>query len=560
MRLISYLAFFLLVVQIQGLAKAQVDTTQSASGDADTAETTASEGSSHDEVISDPELEDPSLKTQKSVATGTPVYQSAPNGQLRLTLHGRAGVDLEWQDPREEVFETTEIALLEAKVRRSEWLRFEVGFRARYELSAFQRDTQDAKAVRYNLDVVPTAGFLDATLADGLALRVGYQTLHLGRFDAFSAVNILDAVDLRSGPTAMPEALEFGQLAVRVDWDLASWLSVRAFYLPFFQANLINLIESDYAVLPTTEEFQRKALDPLFGYNEAGISPGPEAGFLRGYLRSNLLRAAREKMVEDGFATFAPEPSLIHPQGALSLTARGNAGELALTAGSALERLPIIKASANFQNQLIAPENGTDSESALLGEYLALPIEVGYPRFAVVALDGATEIGPIQVGFETAYIFGRMLYAALPNGWILPARSDLIQIGLRGEYAEKSGWVVILEGFGAYTMNLPSYQGSRWTGLDMGRYVYGAAGHVGWTLEDLGLTLELNAALGYGPSYVVAPRVELRIVSDLYVELGAFLIGSTGPRSALCTGEKASSAGCIYNDIDQVFVGLRWLH
>jgi hypothetical protein len=559
MRLISYLAFLSLVVQLQGLAEAQVDTTQSVIGEAHPQETTASEGPGQDEVISDPELESPSLKTKKNAATDVPAYQSALNGQLRLTLHSRAAVDLEWQDPRQEVFETTEIALLEAKVRRSERLRFEVGLRARYELGALEHDTQDAQAVRYNLDLVPTAGFLDVTVANGLALRVGYQTMHLGRFDAFSAVNILDAVDLRGGPNTMPEAVEFGQLAVRVDWDLASWLSLRGFYLPFFQANLINLIESDYAVLPSTEQFQRKALDPLFGYDDVGNPPGPQAAFLRGYLRSNLLRAAREKIVEDGFATFAPEPSLIHPQGAVSLTARGNAGEMALTAGTALERLPVLKLSSDFQNLLIAAKNGTEPASAPTSENPPLPIEVTYPRFEVLALDGATELGPIQVGFESAYVFRRMLYATLPNEMIFPARADLVQLGLRGEYAEESGWIVILEAFGAYTVSLPNYPGARWTGVDMGRYIYGVAGHVSWTLEEAGVTLETNAALGYGPSYFIAPRAQLRIVPDLYVELGAFLIGSAGSRSTVCTGDRAGSVGCIYNDIDHVFVGLRWL-
>ena len=100
-----------------------------------------------DEIILDPELE------AVAPAPSTAVQPtSLPNAELRVVLRSRLGMDLQWQDAREDVWEATQIALFEARVRRSERLRFEIGVRARHQFAAREHDSVDADAERYELD------------------------------------------------------------------------------------------------------------------------------------------------------------------------------------------------------------------------------------------------------------------------------------------------------------------------------------------------------------------------------------------------------------------------
>ena len=513
--------------------------------------------SGKDELILDPELAGSTPKPAVNKPVDQPSEPEKPSGQMRLVLRSRVASDIQWEDPREEDWEATQLAILEARVRRSERLRLEAGVRVRHQFAALREDTSDAEAERFELDAVPTAGYADVTIRDGLNLRAGYQIVHMGRFDVFSASNFLDAADLRNGPVSMPEAVEFAQLAVRVDWDPLSWLTLKVFYLPFFQPDLINLFDSDYALFPVTQAGMETMLNDLTG-TEATSADGRN---IRAILKRNLSRSARSKILESGFSAFAPEPSLAHPQGALCLNARGPAGEIGLTAGTALERLPALSFNENFRkfsrNALVDP---ADDPAA---------IEVQYNRFAVLALDGATDIGPVQIGVETAYMLDRTWYSS-PTDWRNDAgeigveqidwpyteRINFVQLGLRGEYLEDTGWILVLEGFSAYAVNKPSKPDTEWVILKKGRFLFGAAAHVGWTYKDAGLTLETSAALFNGPSYLIAPRVDLRIVSEFYVEVGAYFVGGPKPKAL---DDPHVALGGLYDGTDQVFVGLRWL-
>jgi hypothetical protein len=579
MRLSSFIVLLALALHTGGLARAQADPGQIERTDLQSG--MSSRASTEDEEIVDPELTanppssapsgdevivDPEL-TQKAPESGDEGDSGGfwtPTGQLQLVLRSRIGVDLQWADLNQEVFENTEILLLEAQIRRSERIRFEVGVRARYELTARDPNALDpslypleSSLYRHNLDVVPTAGFIDATLASGLSVRAGYQMTHLGRFDVFSASNVLQSVDMRSGPAAMPEAVEIAQLALRLDADPISWLSLRAFYLPFFRPDLAYLIESDYALFPSKYEDQTNMLVTVIG------SPGsvPEINYDRRLIRDYLPRAARERIAESGFSAFTPEPDLASPQGAFSATAHGSSGELTVTAATALEHLPALKLSREVLNQLSQPNLSVDSEPDVA---TPPPFEIEYNRFTVCAVDGATSWGPVQLGFEATYTFNRTLYALTPNisepaNWIPdPEQSDIAQLGVRGEYTEDP-WIAVVEGFISYALDLPTEPSSRWASLDRGRYLYGGAAHVSWNYNEHDLTLETSLAVVNGPSYFVAPRVELRIISELYAELGGFFIGPLGDPYAVCPGLGAYSVGCIYDTVDQIFIGMRWV-
>jgi hypothetical protein len=300
-------------------------------------------------------------------------------------------------------------------------------------------------------------------------------------------------------------------------------------------------------MLPAGQADMETMLNGLTGTDAASA----DGRTIRAMLKRNLPRSARSKILESGFSAFAPQPNLGHPQGALCLTAHGAAGEIGLTAGTALERLPALRFSENFQKVL--RNEPADYPADMSDEPPA--VDVLYNRFAVFAVDGATDIGPVQVGVETAYMPDRTWYAAGTDWWPYAERIDLLQLGLRGEYLEETGWIVVLEGFSAYAVNRPGPD-REWMILEKGRFLYGAATHVGWTHKDAGLTLETGAAVFNGPSYLIAPRVEIRIVAEFYVEVGAFFVG--GPKPKILGGPHLALGG-LYDGIDQIFVGLRWL-
>ena len=498
-----------------------------------------------DEVIADPELQ--------GVAPGRPqdrpVEPFTPTGHVRLRLRSRVATDVKWEDPREEVWEATQIALLEAKLRRTEHLRFAAGIRMRHHFASLKEDTVDAEAERFELDAVPTAGYADVTLLDGLHLRAGYQIVHLGRFDVFSASNFLDALDLRNGPTTMPEAGQFAQLAVRIDWDPLTWLSLRAVYLPFFQPHLFTLFDSDYALFPAEQAQYESAYEGIIAEVDEPMDSAPMVRLLK----LHMPRSVRSGFAESGFSAFAPEPSLVHPQGAVCITAHGSTGEIGMTAGTALERLPAIYLSDEVFDAL---RTGSSDARQPLDPDEPLPLEVMYNRFAVFALDGATDIGPVQLGAEVAYILDRTFYAVKVDSWPWPEYTDLLHVGLRGEYIRSTEWILALEGFFAYSLYVPYEPDREWLFLEQGRYLRGAAAHISWSPSDIGWTFEAGGAVFSGPSYFVSPRVEVRLISEFYAEVGAYLVG--GP-SATTFGSADIALGGLYDHIDQVFVGLRWL-
>ncbi|MBN1653962.1 MAG: hypothetical protein JXA30_09315 [Deltaproteobacteria bacterium] len=520
-----------------------------------------------DELIQDPELDGLAHGPAADIDVESARRPAPPAGEIKLLLRSRFAADIEWQE-REEIWEATQLFLIETNLRTSERLRFSAGIRARHQFAALQSDTAEADSPRFELDAAPTAGYVDTTVTDGLHLRAGYQMLYLGRMDVFSATNFLTALDLRNGPTTMPEAAEFAQLALRIDADPLSWLSLRLIYLPFYQSHLVSTTESDYAQYPASR------VEEVFRHIVGEPGASSEMDEIRRFFKEIVSRSARSKSVDSNNATFFPEPDLTHPQGALRFTLHGPQGELGLTTGTAIERLPASYISPETIELIRTGGSGSESPDAQLPplDADAPPVEVFYNRFYLFSLDGATDLGPLQVGVEAAYQLDRTLlsvkrdfwprnlgyFDALlqPDAWPIPGRTDILQLVLHGEFIEDSEWVIALEGVFAYAIYIPYERDREWLSLHRGRYLIGGAAHLSWSPKESGWTFEANSVVTNGLIYLVAPRIECRLISELYAELGAFLVGSSAASGSYIDQELIM--GYLYEGIDQVFVGLRY--
>ncbi|HKU39670.1 MAG TPA: hypothetical protein VJR89_16030 [Polyangiales bacterium] len=485
-----------------------------------------------DEVIDDPEV---------GPATPQPAAATTPGGfegDARLRLHARVGLDVYHSDPREEVWESSGIANLETTLRRSDDLRIALGVRARYHAAWLEQPVADAGSRRIDFGAVVTAGYVDLGVADGLHVQLGYQPVQLGRFDLISAVDVLSAFDWRDGPATMPEAYQLAQFAARVDYDPAAWLALRVLYVPFFIPHLISLVEGDYAVARQTQ---------------ASIDAETSSLGVANRLATYLSRADRERLAQSGLAALTPEPDLASQQAALRLTLHGAAGELAFTAATALEHVPALY----FTQEAI--DSIADPTSADVGARLAAaqrPVRVEYGRFAVIAIDGALDVTPLSLGFEAAYSWHRTLYTLgsgdYPDTLPLPDTTDVVQLGAKLEYVHESSWLVTLEAFGAYALEVPRDPGRGWMFLTAGRFLIGAALATVWSPWDR-LRVTLGALAFTGPSVFLAPSLAYELLSGLEIELGGVIV--QGPAPPLVVTPQLA-LGTLWDTTDQVFVGL----
>jgi hypothetical protein len=501
----------------------------------------SSSASSTSEVIDDPELR--SSTSSAGAASDGGGSSSAPSSEVHLVLHTRGNRDLKQDDVREEIWESTTVLSLDATLRRSERLRFGIGLNARYHFASLAHDLPDARAPRYELDVLPSAGYVDFSPASGLHVRAGYQTLPLGRFDAFSAINVLGVADLRDGPSGIPGTSEVAQLALLIDYDPVSWLSVRAIYVPFFMPHIVSVLDSDYALFPGNQknaDAAYMALEDLLPVDE-----------LRAQLKSNLLRGARDRLAMSTLSAFAPNPTFVHPQGALRATAHGQFGELALTLATAQEHLPTFRLS----DAAIAALNNPDQPAANDPR----PVSLEYPRFGILSLDAAFDVSPFSLGFELSYQLHRVQYAVGtayegdPLAVPLPGYTDIVQGGARLEYIESTTWVLGVEAFASYALSVPSDPKRSWMFLESGHFMRGVAAVVGYS-SDFGLKLQVASAWVTGPAVVVVPRISYAFLDALELEVGAFIIEGQAPPMF---STPILSVGGIYTGLDHVFVGLR---
>lgn len=504
-----------------------------------------------DEVIMDPELagepsaspppERPGTAAPAEPSTTKDSSRSTGEARFNLSLHTRWGVDTQWTHASQDVTEGTTVAVFEAEQRPSESLLLSVGLRARHVFA--ERKNGDA---RYELDVVPTSAFADVKLDDGLHLRAGYQTVSMGRFDVFAASNFLAAYDLRSGPVTMPEASEVGQPALRFDMDRVSGFVLQTWFLPFFQPNIVTVYGSDYALLAPLD----RAID----------AQGGSAQQIRSNLETALGRSGLNVLSSSAVRALGPEPSLAHPQGAIRATVHGTAGEMSATVGTALERLPAITLSRAFLDALAG------------GPPPSEPL-VAYNRFSIASVDGALDVGPFQFGAEAAFMKNRTLLAAstaapttsanalpvVPPA--IPEQVDMLYGGLRAELLESAGWAAVVEAFitGALHDPAPAAPGEaerQWMAFEKGRYFRGLAAGVHFAPEESRIRLELGGVVLSGPTWVALPRFEWEALRWFYLELGYVFVAGPAPGFF---GTPNVSLGGLYNDVDQVFLGVRWI-
>jgi hypothetical protein len=497
-------------------------------------------------LIVDPELAgSPPSEPAPTAGSNEPQLQAA---DVRLVLHARVARDLRQDDPREEIWESTTIAALDATLRRSESLRFTLGILARYHFAALAHAVPDAVSERYELDAIPTAGYVDASVVSGWHVRAGYQPVQLGRFDVFSATNVLAVHDLRDGFATLPEVAEVGQLALLSDVDATSWLSLRAIYVPFFTPHIVSVTEGDYALFRS----RQADVDSAIGALGALVSSDQ----LRSFLANNLSRADRARIASSGLAAFSPEPKLDSPQGALRVSAHGSAGELALTLSTALEHLPAFRVSDALLNAA-STSNPADATTPTTDPR---PVRVEYNRFAVLAIDGAIDVDPVSIGFELAYMLHRTLYAvgtAYPGSRYavpIPDTTDIAQLGARVEYVQTTRWLFALEAFLAYTMALPTDPGRGWMFFEAQRFFGGAGGMLGYTAA-FGLHLELGGAVLSDATFIAAPRISYALLDNLEIEVGALFVEGRPPPMFVTP---SISLGGLFDTVDHGFVGLRY--
>jgi hypothetical protein len=498
------------------------------------------------QIIDDPEL---------ARRSNGPVYNEAANdssvhplnstmpafvSDARLRLRSRIGVDILHGDAREETWESTSIAIFEATVRRSEHVRFAVGMRARLQAASLSAAVPDAAAPRLQLDVAPTAGYVDIKLG-GSSLQLGYQTVHLGSFDLISAVDVLSVMDVRAGPATLPEASDVAQLALRFDYDPTPSLSLRALYVPFFTPHILSVAEGDYAMARLTQ---------------AQVTSGiANLGLDNAVLAANLSRADRERLAETGMSVFTPEVSLAAQQAALRATLHGTAGELSFTAATALEHLPAFYFTQEAIDYLRDPRTVEVVERF---QKTIRPIRVEYGRFALLALDSTIDVAPFSVGFEAAYSFHRTLYTLgsgpYPGTLPLPDTTDLIQAGARIEYLRGTEFASTIQAFGVYTMRTPRDPSRGWISLERDRYLLGVAAAAIWAPEG-GPHIELGVVATTGFTWIVMPRIEFALFNGLAFELGAIIIEGPPPPMNVTPH---IALGTIYSTTDQVFAGFSY--
>jgi len=133
--------------------------------------------------------------------------------------------------------------------------------------------------------------------------------------------------------------------------------------------------------------------------------------------------------------------------------------------------------------------------------------------------------------------------------------------GLRAELLESAGWAAVVEAFitGALSNPAPPAAGEaprQWMAFENGRYFRGIAAGVHFAPEESRIRLDLGGVVLSGPTYVVLPRFEWEALRRFYVELGAAFVQGKAPGFF---GTPNVSLGGLYDDVDQVFLGLRWI-
>lgn len=436
---------------------------------------------------------------------------------------------------------------------------------------------------RYEVDIIPLSAYADWTAGEGVHLRLGIQPVSLGRMDGFSVTDMLVVLDFRPAPRADPAALRLSQPAFRLDWDLSSWATLQAVYVPWFMPHLQRA---------NRDLYMQKAL--------LGTGLGSGANLQSGqYLDPSYQTLATETALR----YVGPAPDFSNPQVEARLNFRGSSYEFALVGGTALEKLPslyyiplvdqLLRGSTTPPMDPTALPPGAEDLARLVAN--GSPIfDVKYHRYSMVGMDGSFDVSPLQIGFEFGYSPARyLLYAATTDGSSLPLPNVSQQIcnpnqpmtpcegkpqgnvtnekirkgvpvvmgAVHVEYLKGETFGIAGEVYLIQALQLP-YDNSRdWlgafpnTGLIMGGLVTGA-----YRVDEGRWSFELSALLTAGPSSIITPQIELRAAEGFYVNVGAqFFGGAQEIRMNPGLAPYDITFGGLLDRYDNVYLGFRWL-
>lgn len=530
----------------------------------------------------------------------------ANTGIGKLEINGQQVFDTKSEGGLEDFYETRLRFGGEVDLRISRKLRLSVGTRLDFFWAAPNQNDPSLRMVtgyedvdgmpvaqtrlyspleqdRYEVDIIPLSAYADWTAGEGVHLRLGIQPVSLGRMDGFSTTDMLSVLDFRPAPRVDPAALRLSQPAIRLDWDLSSWATLQAIYVPWFMPHLTRA---------NRDLYQQQALTGT-GLNQVS---GASAEFLDPSFQTLAS--------EEAFRLVGPAPDFSSPQVQARLNFRGSTFEIALLGGSALEKLPAVYyiplldqlMRGRIQSDPMQPDALPEEEVAELARYVsngAPIIDVQYPRYHLVGVDGSFDIAPIQIGFELGYSPGRLLYAGTKDGSSLPLPNVSEQIcnpgqamtpcamDPNGNVTDKSirkGVPMVLgavhvewlkgetfaffgEAYFAQALELPYDTSRAWLGSigDTGLFAGGLA-TAAYRLDEGRWHLELSALLAPGPSALIAPHIELRVVEGFYLNVGAQFY-TEGEPITIKPGQAPTNItfGGLLNHYDNVYLGFRWL-
>ncbi len=574
-----------------------------------------------DEVIADPELGEPSarggdLDWGAAFQGSVPSVESVPaapdgdddplanTGLAKIELLGQFGADLHHEGELEDAYETRLRFGGEIEFRRSRRLRLVVGSRVDFFWGVpGQGDSIITTPVkgrpmqraldqdRFEVDIIPTAAYADMSVFDGFHLRVGEQVVSLGRMDFYSPNDVLVIYDLRPQPRLDPAAAKLAQPAVRIDWDITTALTLQAAYIPWFSPHLTRPNRDKYVAAVTGGKASAQLPDGGAAY----IDP-----------------SFQTKQSEENLRFVGPPPDFGTPQVAARLVLRGRAFDVALSAGSALEKVPAVYLTP-FAAEIAAKgldanawsQATNDLAPRLISNPTTRVADVEFHRYAMVGGDLGFDVGPLSVGFEGGYSPSRHLYAATKDGKSVPQPDvsreitdpclspdqqgcklgpdeksrpsnvgdgrirkgvAVVQGAIHVEWVKGTDLILGGEAFWLNALRLPYDRTRDWWGFvpDTGAFIGGTA-NGRYLLNDGQWCFEGTVIGTVGPSFVFVPRIELRAREGLFVDVGAQIFEGSAPGYRDKTGQthvvgaQNTNLGGLLTGYDQVFVGIRWL-
>jgi hypothetical protein len=500
----------------------------------------------------------------------------ANTGLARLEMLGQVAADIHQEGDLEDAYESRFRFGGEVELRRSRRLRLMLGSRIDFFWAVPGQNDNVVRASgeraldedRFEVDVFATAAYVDTTLGDGLHLRLGQQVVSLARMDFFSPTDILTVYDLRPQPRLDLAANKLAQPAVRLDWDLNSWATIQAVYVPWFMPHLSR---------PNRDQYVGK------------VTGGTGTGQAPANLRELVDPSNQTKLSESMLRFVAPPPDFKTPQAEIRANFRGDSMELALSAGTAIEKLPSVYFTPAVNDYSLNPNNAEAEGNVAGGIYgQQTLVDVDYHRYYMLGLDGSFDVAPFSIGFEFSFNPSRHLYAATNDGKHLPLPNTTEQIvdpgkpvgdgpwtpsnvansGIRkgvpvvqgaihAEWLKGETFALVSEIFWLNALALPHDKSRDWWGFipNTGAYVGGMLA-ASYMINDGKVRFDVTTITLVGPSLILIPHVEVKARDNLFLDAGAQIFEGPDPG---VNGMQKLNVGGLLSGYDQVFLGIRWL-